>query len=215
MYWTRADGGGRHVRLMKEGLAEWFTPDGKRLGYVEVGTPGRPCRVVTLEGDAGQPRAGKPEPCFESDSEARPSSILSPDGRWIAYASLASGKSEVYVRRFPDRGGRWQISTSGGSFPKWSADGRAIFYIDDAESRLMIVPVQLGTDSLTLGQPQPWADSQLIGAVGYAVNYSPSPDGRRVLLLANPTGESRHAHIQVLLNFFDEIRRRLQNAAAK
>ena len=81
--------------------------------------------------------------------------------------------------------------------------------------RLMIVPVQLGTDSLTPGRPQPWSDSPLIGGVGYAVNFTPSSDGKRVLLLANPAGEARDAHVQVTLNFFDEIRRRLRTAASK
>ena len=52
---------------------------------------------------------------------------ISPDGRWIAYASNESGRHEIYVRSFPDvNKGRWQVSTSGGDSPLWSPDGREI-----------------------------------------------------------------------------------------
>jgi Tol biopolymer transport system component len=53
---------------------------------------------------------------------------VSPDGRWIAYASLESGRVEVYVRPFPTGAGRLQISTEGGTEPRWSPDGRRLFY---------------------------------------------------------------------------------------
>src|SRR5262249_6541331 len=160
LYWTRADGGGKPVRLLERGSPEWFTPDGKRLAYALAGTPRRPCRVVTIEGDTEQPRAGPPEPCFESDAEWQRSSDLSPDGRWIACASLQT--SEIYVRRFPDRGNKWQITSGGGGAPRWSADGRTLFYIDDADGRLMWVPVQPGTDTFVTSRPRPWV-SQSVG----------------------------------------------------
>ena len=65
---------------------------------------------------------------------------LSPDGRWLAYQSLESGRSEVYVRPFEGAGGRWQVSTAGGEEPKWSPDGRYLFY--RSESLMMALPVE-------------------------------------------------------------------------
>jgi eukaryotic-like serine/threonine-protein kinase len=52
---------------------------------------------------------------------------FSPDTRWIAYASNESGRYEIYIRTFPEAGGKWQISTGGGMQPRWSRDGRELF----------------------------------------------------------------------------------------
>ena len=78
--------------------------------------------MLSMEGD----HARKPL-LQEKYSETEPQ--ISPDGRWMAYASNESGKSEVYVRPFPDvNKGKWQVSTSGGNSPLWSPDGRELFY---------------------------------------------------------------------------------------
>ena len=53
---------------------------------------------------------------------------FSPDGRWVAYSSNESGTYEIYVRPFPAAGGRWQVSDGGGRFPRWSGDGKELFY---------------------------------------------------------------------------------------
>jgi Tol biopolymer transport system component len=53
---------------------------------------------------------------------------FSPDGRWLSYGSNELGTYQVYVRAFPDKGGRWQISTAGGEYPFWSRNGRELFY---------------------------------------------------------------------------------------
>jgi Tol biopolymer transport system component len=54
---------------------------------------------------------------------------VSPDGRWLAYASTESGRLEVWVQAFPNLEGKWQVSTAGGSQPRWRGDGRELFYI--------------------------------------------------------------------------------------
>ena len=60
---------------------------------------------------------------------------ISPDGRWMAYTSDESGKSEIYVRPFPDVDkGKWQVSTSGGGSPLWSPDGRELFYLSNGDA---------------------------------------------------------------------------------
>jgi len=53
---------------------------------------------------------------------------FSPDGRWVAYQSNESGRTEVYVRPFPPAGGRWQVSDEGGAYARWSHDGRELYY---------------------------------------------------------------------------------------
>ena len=64
---------------------------------------------------------------------------LSPDGHWLAYASNESGRSEVLVQSFPEAGARTQISTSGGTEPVWSRDGRELFYLDGDAMRVVEV----------------------------------------------------------------------------
>jgi hypothetical protein len=70
--------------------------------------------------------------------------VVSPDGRWIAYTSEESGAWEIYVRGFASRGGPWQISTGGGWAPRWSRDGRELFFIGQLGKSLMTVALQPG-----------------------------------------------------------------------
>jgi len=106
---------------------------------------------------------------------------FSPDGKFIAYASDESGRREVYVQTFPAGGGKWQVSTSGGSDPRWRADGRELFYRSDR--RLMAVPVSAGA-SFEAGTPVALFDTKS-GAHVFAVD----PSGQRFLILA-PLGKS-------------------------
>jgi hypothetical protein len=68
---------------------------------------------------------------------------FSPDGKWVAYASNETGKWEIYVTSFPDAGGKWQISTSGGEQPRWRGDGKELFYLS-SDYKMMAVPVTTG-----------------------------------------------------------------------
>jgi Tol biopolymer transport system component len=68
---------------------------------------------------------------------------FSPDGRWIAYSTDESGTSEVYVQSYSATGGRWQVSSNGGSQPRWRADGRELFYVAP-DLKLMSVEVRSG-----------------------------------------------------------------------
>ena len=63
---------------------------------------------------------------------------LSSDGRWVAYTSNESGKSEVYVQNFPPAGGKWQISTASGQEPQWRSDGKELFYVQDGKSVMSV-----------------------------------------------------------------------------
>ena len=108
-------------------------PDGKRLAFAESRQGGADIWTVPVEADAGGLKAGKAEVFFQSPaSEVFPA--FSPDGRWIAYRTLESGTSEIEVRSFPDKGGKWLISTSGGAVPVWSPNGRERFIGPDQRS---------------------------------------------------------------------------------
>ncbi len=102
---------------------------------------------------------------------------LSPDGRWLAYTSNVSQSNEVYVQPFPGPGGgRWQVSNGGGSEPRWSADGRELFFLD-ASSRLVAAAVRTApTFAVTRLQPLLSVVSYLIDP--FQTSYGVSSDGQ-------------------------------------
>ena len=121
--------------------------------------------------------------------------VFSPDGKWIAYVSNESGKFEIYVRTFPDTGGKWQISTAGGEDPLWSRDGTEIFY--DSGPKLMTVPVKT-SPVFEAGTPQLLFEARFRTDNG--VQYDVSADGKKFLVDQDIT-ESALAPITLVQNW--------------
>jgi Tol biopolymer transport system component len=103
-------------------------------------------------------------------------SRFSPDGRWIAYGSDESGRDEVYVRAFPGPGGKWQVSTAGGSSPRWRGDGRELFYAS-SDNRMIAVPISPDA-TFHAGSPAPLFSSPNLSDEYYDV----SADGNRFIV---------------------------------
>jgi Tol biopolymer transport system component len=101
---------------------------------------------------------------------------FSPDGKWIAYSSNASGRIEVYVTPFPHPEGKWQLSSAGGSAPRWRRDGKELFYVS-ADRTLMAVDVRAGS-SVEGGVPVPLFSPRFVNVYFYDV----SADGQRFLV---------------------------------
>jgi serine/threonine protein kinase len=121
---------------------------------------------------------------------------ISPDGRWIAYESDASGRLEVYVQGFPGPGGKWQISGNGGQVPVWRGDGKELFYLDP-DGGLMAVPIT-ADGGFHSGTPVKLFDSRVRFDVTTADPYAPAPGGQRFLLL-EPVDENPDAGATVAL----------------
>jgi len=141
---------------------------------------------------------------------------LSPDGRWLAYASDESGRFQVYVRAFPDKGGKWPISNSGGAYPVWSRNGHELFFRTD-DNRIMVANYTVKGDSFAADKPRLWSEKKLsdFGLVGTG-NYDLAPDGKRVVaIMPAESAEEQPAqnHLVFLLNFADELRRRVPAAS--
>ncbi|HWC65296.1 MAG TPA: protein kinase, partial [Thermoanaerobaculia bacterium] len=150
-----------------------WTADGSRIGFqtFNAKTSNRTGDLWTFS-FADQ----KATPYLETDfNEGEPA--FSPDGKWIAYVSNESGKNEIYVRTFPDTGGKWQISTAGGEDPVWSRDGTEIFY--DVGTRLMSVPVKT-SPAYEAGTPQLLFEARFRADNG--VQYDVSADGKKFLV---------------------------------
>jgi serine/threonine-protein kinase len=209
--WTRSDGAGKPQPLTQSRLQQvpWsITADGTRLAYWEVDPKtGYDLWTLPLEQDAGGLRAGKPEPFLQTPADERHPAI-SPDGRWLAYSSSESGIYQVYVRAFPDTGGRFQISNDGGVYPVWSRNGRELFYRTENQS-VMVASYTINGDSFVAEKPRLWSDTRLAN-IGLQKNFDLAPDGRRIAaFMPAESPEDRRAqnHVTVLLNYFDEVRR--------
>ncbi|HKQ73646.1 MAG TPA: winged helix-turn-helix domain-containing protein [Blastocatellia bacterium] len=104
---------------------------------------------------------------------------LSPDGRWLAYVSDASGRSQVYVQSFPGGDGKRQVSNGGGIGPRWRRDGRELFYYA-GDGKLMVAPVRSG-ESFDVGAAVPLFEFRAGTVPGYAP-YAVTADGQRFLI---------------------------------
>jgi serine/threonine-protein kinase len=198
----------------KNQLVRWsFAPDGKRLAYQELNprTTGNDIWTVPIEVEGDGLRAGKPESFLQTSADERHPAI-SPDGRWLAYTSNESGKYEVYVRAFPDKGGKWQISNAGGVYPAWSGNGHELFFRAD-DNRIMVAPYAAKADSFVPDRPRVWSDKQLanLGLMGIS-NYDLARDGKRIAALMpveTPRAQKAQNHVVFLENFSDELRRKV------
>jgi serine/threonine-protein kinase len=120
IFWTRSDGSSNVQPLTRSNSTQTpgsITADGKRLAFSELSPKGLfGTWTVPLESDGAGLGAGKPELFLQMPVDVL-SPRFSPEGRWVAYGSAESGAEEVYVRAFPDRGGKWQVSNGGGMEP--------------------------------------------------------------------------------------------------
>ena len=128
---------------------------------------------------------------------------FSPDGRFLAYMSTESGRAEIYVQSFPGPGGKWQVSSAGGSDPSWRADGKELFY-RAPDQKLMAADIRTG-DDFQAGIPKPLFPGRV--APGTARNkYLATPDGQRFLFVA-PLGREAMIPTTVVLNWNAELGR--------
>jgi serine/threonine-protein kinase len=211
--WVRADGAGETQQLLKSSnnvFAYSFSPDGRRLAYNETNPDtGQDIWTLPLDlSDPDHPKPGKPELFLRTPTnELLPA--FSPDGRWIAYRSDELETSEIFVRPYPGPGGKTQISTGGGLYAIWSSSGRELFF-ETPDNRIMVVDYTANGDSFIPGKPRLWSDKQIF--YPGVVNLTLAPDGKRFAVFPMPEamgGEKGSVHVTFLLNFFDELRRRV------
>ena len=127
---------------------------------------------------------------------------FSPDGKLVAYSSNESGRFEVYVQTFPRTDRRWQVSTNGGSEPRWRHDGREIYYLSE-DRKLMAVAVASGA---SFGVPKALFQTRAPAGVStFRTNYVPSSDGRRFLV--NTQIDRAPTAITVVLNWTAGLKR--------
>ena len=216
LWWIRADGGGEPQKLTDLSSenrvgdlgANSLTPDGRHIVYGGGSAEGTDIWTLSLDvSNPDHPKPGTPTPWLKTAArESRPA--ISPDGRWISYDSNESGTGEVYVQPFSPSPatarGKWQISLGGGNTSMWSRTGPQIFY--KTGGRLMVVDYVVQGDTFAARKPRLWSERQLMN-VGFT-NVDLAPDGKRFAIFPAPE-TAPGSNVTFLLNFPDEIRRRI------
>jgi Tol biopolymer transport system component len=152
------------------------SPDGRYLMYREYNPGSRgDLEYAALDGDP-TPRA------YIATADDETHAAFSPDGRWVAYVSDDTGRKEVYVAAFPDPARRFRVSTAGGIQPKWSPDGKELFYLQ--ADQMMAASVTQQGDDLAIGQAQPLFKLFFFTRVNPGFDliapYAVTPDGKFV-----------------------------------
>lgn len=213
IWWIRADGTGPPQPLTHSNnlqLPNSITSDGKLLAFLEVTSPTGASDAWTVPVESGSSglRAGKPKVFLQTPFNER-MPMISPDGRWIAYQSNESGTQEIYVLGFPDGHGKRQISGDRGSYPLWSRDGHELFFWSSVDRRLMVADFEARGDSFVASRPRVWSE-QVPVIFSATRSYDPAPDGKSIVALMRADApEEPHDRVIFLLNFFDELRRRV------
>ena len=175
-YVKPADGSGSE-EVLYEGneniryLNDW-SPDGKLLSFQQVVQGVNGVWLLPLNGEGKPlPREGAPAYGFAS--------AFSPDGKWLAYCSNQSGEQQVYVEPFPASGGKWQVSTAGGCYPRWRRDAKELFYLS-GDDRMMAAAVSANRSGLTIGAVTPLFEASVYRSIMGA--YDVSGDGQHFVV---------------------------------
>ena len=199
-YQRPADGSGSEEVLLEgtdyvKYLSDW-SPDMNYLSYQDNHQGVASTFVLPLSAERN------PHPFLQSPFTTVRASF-SPDGKWLAYCSNESGDLKAYVVPFPGPGGKWQVSSGGGDFPRWRRDGKELFYFS-LDNKMMAVEIKASGSSFVIG-----AVRQLFETRAYRSQvgaYDVTADGQRFILAYEP-GQPNEA-ITLVENWDAESKRK-------
>jgi serine/threonine-protein kinase len=204
IYWKNGDGSGAEERLVAVGNhthLSSISPDGKLLVLTNYETESRgDIWLVSLEANH------EAKPFLKTPFNEREGKI-SPDGRWIAYASDESGSDEVYVQALGGAGGKWQISTEGGFAPLWARSGSELFYRNG--DKVMAVSYA-GKPEFSPSPPRTLFEGHFEMHPRREGIYDISPDGKRFLMVKSAGAEAGLSQLHVVVNWFEELKARVR-----
>jgi serine/threonine-protein kinase len=191
------DGSEQGILNLKSEIQQFpysWSPNGKLLAVDDWGTHLWNISLISIDGETkGQ--------TFVNTRYSEWGAAFSPDGNWIAYASDEQGQDNIYVKPYPKTEERWQISTEGGAKPIWSPVGNELFF---RNGRKWMVVAYTTTPTFTPEVPQLLFEGDYIDVVGRS--YDVLPDGQRFLLLKGSQEPKTYYHLNVVENWFEEIK---------
>jgi serine/threonine protein kinase len=205
--WSKASSGaGGETQLLvtsdnTAALCDW-SPDGRYIIY-HTGTPatgtGIDLWTLPLFGDR------KPAPYVTAPGD-QDYAQFSPDGRWVAYSSRETTTWEVYVAPFPWTGAKWQVSTNGGTWPRWRRDGKELYYFTVGSSQITAAEVNTHGPTFELGPVHPLFAMSNISANIESIQYAVSADGQRFLFVT--TGAAASQPLTLVQNWTGDLRKK-------
>jgi serine/threonine-protein kinase len=188
LYSVNADGAGEVTRLTDSPdnqVPRSWHPSGRFLAFQATrgGTTNSDLLILPMEGDATRGWTPATPTVLLSTPANETSPMFSPDGRWVAYTSSETGGLELYVRPFPGPGGPWRISTTRGTYPRWSATAHELLFVAPRESQIMAARYTVVGDSFRADTPQIWSPMSIQGSPTNSA-YDLHPDGKRVATAA-------------------------------
>jgi serine/threonine-protein kinase len=212
IFWRAADGTGTEERILTRGkdltglFGTGWSADGTQLLFTEA-----PPDLLSSIGQVAIDRPADVRVLLKNGFTTSKATI-SPNGRWMAYESNASGRFEIYVERYPELGSRRQVSINGGRDARWSADGRELYFATEDGRQILAVSMQYGASSLEPGAPRVLFEVGMTPIVAGDQSYDVSPDGRFFVIRNEGNQEEGSAPTLVLVqNWFDELRRLVPN----
>jgi hypothetical protein len=196
-YWIATDGTGQEGEIPGGKVNDYPSgpgPDPDSLLAVRITAETSGDVVLISRTGAFEPKAVFSTPAYEGGGQ------LSPDGRWLVYATNETGQFEIQVRRFPAADRMWRVSTGFGGQPHWRADGREISYRDGRN--MVVVPFDGSKEEPIIGKQAPlFKDDYDFGLGLTTANYHRTRDGRFVMLRRDTSGIS----VRLVLNWTEEL----------
>ena len=199
LYAKASNGSGAEAQLVDSRnnmIPQDWSRDGRWLLYLERHpTTGRDLWALEMTSRDRTPRLVANTPAEEVLA------AFSPDGRWVAYQTNESGRFEVVVQPFPDASGRWQVSMAGGAAPRWSPDGKELYFLAP-DATMRAVSVTAAGPSFEAGTPVALFPTRIVDGGNMATNrpqYAVARDGR--FLINQPAADATAAPITLILNW--------------
>jgi eukaryotic-like serine/threonine-protein kinase len=201
IYLKASDGSGSEEILFESAenkVPTSLSPDGRFLAFTNTDTRANTKQDIWILPLFGERKAYE----FLQTPSDEFGAQFSPDGRWLAYVSDELGTGQVYIAPFPGPGGKWQVSKSGGTEPRWRADGKELYFVS-ADSELTAVEVTARDATVEIGIAQALFETRMFLSPG--THYDATRDGKRFLVLV--AGEGSSVPIMLMVNWPSELKR--------
>jgi len=203
LYWKPVSGTGGEEQLLdspRQLFPASVTNDGKYLIYDSgawEGTAG--IYALPLQGER------KPQVLFKQPSLAN--GKVSPSGKWVAYESSETGRTEIYVRRFTAGAEKWQVSTEGGAHALWSRDGGELYFRGSGPKGAMVMSTTIGKgEEFTFSPPRALFPFGCVEAGAH--DYGVMSNGQKIVCIKEPEAEKRATQVNVVLNWASELKKK-------
>ena len=176
---------------------------GSRRDFVQSVSPAGKVLLYGIGDIMMLPLTGECKPEAYLQTKYSENGTFSPDGRWVAYNSDESGRSEIYVQGYPERRGKWPVSAEGGRTPAWRADGKELYWLRLGDNTLMAASVELQAAGVRIGRTE--ALFRLPTEAPFT-SFQPGRDGRRFLVY-EPEGAPQGRPMVVVENWATRLGR--------